>query len=150
MNFMVWVWLGVVAAAVFVEAATLTLLSIWFAVGALAATFAAYWGAVLTTQLLIFVGVSIAAFAVIRPIAERFASTPIVPTNADRLIGGSARVTEEIDNAAPSGAVYIDGKTWTARSADGKIIPAGEMVEVAGMEGVKLVVRPKAATPVMT
>lgn len=147
MNGMVWTWLGVMAVSAFVEAATLTLVSIWFAAGALAATFAAYAGASLTVQLILFVGVSIAACVAVRPLARRFVAPNVVPTNADRLLGAEARVTEEIDNAAPSGAVYVDGKTWTARSADGAVIPKGETVEVAAMEGIKLIVRAKAAVP---
>lgn len=147
MNGMVWTWLGVMAVSAFVEAATLTLVSIWFAAGALAATFAAYAGASLTVQLILFVGVSIAACVAVRPLARRFVAPNVVPTNADRLLGAEARVTEEIDNAAPSGAVYVDGKTWTARSTDGGRISAGETVEIARMEGVKLIVRAKAAVP---
>ena len=148
MNGMVWTWLGVMAVSAFVEAATLTLVSIWFAAGALAATFAAYAGASLTVQLILFVGVSIAACVAVRPLARRFVAPNVVPTNADRLLGAEARVTEEIDNAAPSGAVYVDGKTWTARSSGGERIPAGELVEVERMEGVKLIVRPRAAAAV--
>ena len=148
MNGMVWTWLGVMAVSAFVEAATLTLVSIWFAAGALAATFAAYAGASLTVQLILFVGVSIAACVAVRPLARRFVAPNVVPTNADRLLGAEARVTEEIDNAAPSGAVYVDGKTWTARSSGGERIPAGELVEIERMEGVKLIARPRAAAAV--
>ncbi len=148
MNGMVWIWLGVMAVSAFVEAATLTLVSIWFAAGALVATFAAYAGASLTVQLILFVGVSIAACVAVRPLARRFVAPNVVPTNADRLLGAEARVTEEIDNAAPSGAVYVDGKTWTARSSGGERIPAGELVEIERMEGVKLIVRPRAAAAV--
>ena len=148
MNGMVWTWLGVMAVSAFVEAATLTLVSIWFAAGALAATFAAYAGASLTVQLILFVGGSIAACVAVRPLARRFVAPNVVPTNADRLLGAEARVTEEIDNAAPSGAVYVDGKTWTARSSGGERIPAGELVEIERMEGVKLIVRPRAAAAV--
>ena len=64
-----------------------------------------------------------------------------MPTNADRVLGQTAKVTEAIDNIAPSGAVYIDGKTWTARSADNRPIPAGALVTVTAMEGVKLIVK---------
>ena len=148
MNGMVWIWLGVMAVSAFAEAATLTLVSIWFAAGALAATFAAYAGASLTVQLILFVGVSIAACVAVRPLARRFVAPNVVPTNADRLLGAEARVTEEIDNAVPSGAVYVDGKTWTARSSGGERIPAGELVEIERMEGVKLIVRPRAAAAV--
>ena len=98
-------------------------------------------------QLLLFVGVSIAACLAVRPLARRFVATRVVPTNADRLVGMEARVTETINNGYPTGAVYADGKTWTARSADGRVIPAGELVEVERMEGVKLIVRQRAAVP---
>ena len=62
------------------------------------------------------------------------------PTNADRVLNNVGRVTERIDNALPSGAVYIDGKTWTARSDNGSVIEPGEMVRILRMEGVKLYV----------
>ena len=145
---MVWVWVAVMALAAFVEAATPMLVSIWFSVGALVAMLAAYFGASITVQLLLFVFVSIAALVGLRPLAKRFIDPHIVPTNADRLLGGEAQVTETIDNERSAGAVYIDGKTWTARSEDGSIIPAGEQVEVVRMEGVKLFVRPRAGVVV--
>ena len=109
--------------------------------------FAAYFGASVPTQLLLFLGVSILTAAVVRPLAKKYADPHKVATNADRLLGMEAKVTEDIDNARSSGAVYVDGKTWTARSTDGGRISAGETVEIARMEGVKLIVRAKAAVP---
>ena len=79
--------------------------------------------------------------------SRRFIEPRFVPTNADRLLGTGARVTEAIDNAAATGAVYADGKTWSARSASGDAIPAGTLVEIERMEGVKLIVRAKTAVP---
>ena len=147
LDMMVWVWLGVTALAAFVEAVTMTLVSVWCVAGGLVAVFAAYFGASVPTQLLLFLGVSILTAAVVRPLAKKYADPHKVATNADRLLGMEAKVTEDIDNARSSGAVYVDGKTWTARSADGGRISAGETVEIAGMEGVKLIVRAKAAVP---
>ncbi len=148
LSHMFWIWIGVTALSAFLEAATTALISIWFAAGALAAMLMAMAGASLTAQLIVFVFVSIAALAVARPLAKRFIDPHIVPTNADRLLGGEGRVTEQIDNENASGAVYADGKTWTARSAGGEIVPAGEQVEIVGMEGVKLIVRTHAAAVV--
>ena len=108
MNGMVWIWLIVTAVSAFLEAATMALVSIWFAAGALTATFAAYAGASLPAQLMLFIGVSIAACVAVRPLTRRFIKPHIVPTNADRLLGAQARVTEAIDNGKPSGAVYLD------------------------------------------
>ncbi len=147
LDMMVWVWLGVTALAAFVEAVTMTLVSVWCVVGGLVAVFAAYFGASVPTQLLLFLGVSILTAAVVRPLAKKYADPHKVATNADRLLGMEAKATEDIDNARSSGAVYVDGKTWTARSTDGGRISAGETVEIARMEGVKLIVRAKAAVP---
>lgn len=146
-NVMVWIWLGVMALAVFLEMSTMALVSVWCAVGALICVFAAYFGAGIQAQLLVFVGVSILTAAIVRPLAKKYADPHKVATNADRLLGMEAKVTEDIDNARSSGAVYVDGKTWTARSTDGGRISAGETVEIARMEGVKLIVRAKAAVP---
>jgi len=66
---------------------------------------------------------------------------------ADRVLGRTARVTETIDNDSAAGAVYVDGKTWTARSADGTVLPAGSRVEVRRMEGVKLIVEAARKAP---
>ena len=144
-NVMVWFWIGVVALAVFVEMSTMALVSVWCAVGGLVCVFAAYFGASIQAQLLLFVGVSILAAAIVRPLAKKYADPHKIPTNADRLLGMEGRVTETINNAHSTGAVYIDGKTWTARSADGAVIPKGETVEIERMEGVKLIVRARAA-----
>ena len=57
------------------------------------------------------------------------------------MLGEQGKVTETIDNGNSRGAVYVDGKTWTARSADDTVIPAGTQVRIERMEGVKLLVR---------
>ena len=50
---------------------------------------------------------------------------------------------QTVDIDFVSGAVYVDGKTWTARSSDGSVIPIGTKVTVERMEGVKLFVTPE-------
>ena len=138
---MIWVWLG--AAVVFgvVEALTAGLVSIWFVAGSAAALIGAFLGAGLGVQVALFVVVSAAALAVTRPLVRRYTAGKAVPTNLDRVLGDSGKVMETIDNENSSGAVYVDGKTWTARSADGSVIPAGTVVEILRMEGVKLFVK---------
>ena len=77
-----------------------------------------------------------------RPLVRKITTAPAVATNADRVLGEIAKVTETIDNENAAGAVYADGKTWTARSADDTVIPAGSRVRVEAMQGVKLLVKP--------
>ena len=141
MDLMSWLWLGAAVLFGVVEALTAGLVSIWFVAGAAAALVGALWGAGIGVQVALFLAVSAAALAATRPLVRRFTKGGTVATNADRALGETAKVTAAIDNAASTGAVYVDGKTWTARSADGSVIPVGATVQVLRMEGVKLFVK---------
>lgn len=138
---MTFVWIAAIVIFGIAEAATAGLVSIWFVAGSVAALLAVQVDAPLWLQIVAFLAVSIAALIATRPIARRMLDKTIVPTNADRVLRRRAKVVEEIDNENARGAVYIDGKTWSARSEDGETIPAGTMVTVIKMEGVKLFVR---------
>ena len=141
MDYMIWVWLGAAVVFGIVEALTAGLVSIWFVAGSAAALIGAFLGAGLGVQVALFLVVSAAALAATRPLVRRYTAGKAVPTNLDRVLGDSGKVTETIDNENSTGAVYVDGKTWTARSADGSVIPAGTVVEILRMEGVKLFVK---------
>ena len=141
MNYMMWLWLGAIVLFGVVEAGTAGLVSIWFVAGSAAALIGALLGAGIGVQAALFIAVSAAALAVTRPLVRRYAAGKAVPTNLDRVLGDTGRVTETIDNARSAGAVYVDGKTWTARSDDGAVIPQGTTVKILRMEGVKLFVR---------
>ena len=136
------IWIGAIVVFGVAEAATAGLVSIWFVGGSVAALLAAAFGGPLWLQFVLFLAASIALLAATRPLARK-AHEKVVPTNADRVLRHSARVTETIDNESAAGAVYIDGKTWTARSEDGTVLAKDNMVEVVRMEGVKLFVRKK-------
>ena len=100
--------------------------------------------------MILFIAVSGAALILTRPLVKKLTAGKIVPTNADRVLGQTGKVTETIDNESAAGAVYVDGKTWTARSADGTVIPAGSRVVVESMEGVKLFVKLSEKTEVVS
>ena len=134
------VWTAAIILFGVVEAATAGLVSIWFVAGALAALIAAFVDAPLTVQVVLFLAVSAAALAMTRPLLRRITTAKATPTNADRVLGALVKVTETVDNENSTGAVYADGKTWTARSVDGTVFPAGSQVRVDAMEGVKLLV----------
>lgn len=140
MNLMIWVWLGAIVVFGVAELITEGMVSIWFVAGALAALGASMLELPVSVQTLVFVIVSAIALAASRPLVRRFFTKPGIPTNLDRVVGSVARVVEPVDNEKASGAVYVDGKTWTARSADGEAIPAGAQVRVQRIEGVKLMV----------
>lgn len=137
---LVLIWLGLTLAFAALEAATVGLTSIWFAAGGLAALIAALLGAPLGVQIGLFIAVSGLCLLAVRPFAARYLNNRVQRTNADRILGMEARVTEEIDNLRGAGAVAVDGKTWTARSQGDTPIPAGSVVRVLRIEGVKVYV----------
>ena len=138
------IWIAAMVIFGVVEAVTVGLASIWFVVGSVAGLIAAICGGPVWLQIALFFVVSIVALSATRPLVTKLMKKDIKPTNADRVLGGSARVTERIDNDVPTGAVYIDGKTWSARSSTGEIIEPDAMVRVIRMEGVKLYVEKEA------
>ncbi len=132
-------WILVILVTVALEAATLALSSIWFAAGGVAALIAASLGFGLVSQLIVFVLFSAALLVLVRPFCRRFLKPKGAATNADRIIGQTAVVTEEIDNMQATGAVKIFGQTWTARAAGGEKIPVGSRVVVREIQGVKVI-----------
>lgn len=127
------------------EAVTVGLTSIWFAAGALVALLAALLGGPMWVQITLFLAVSLLCLAAVRPLAKRYLNDKVEATNADRVIGAEAKVTEDIDNIHGKGAVIIRGMTWSARSQDDGPIPTGTLVRVLRIEGVKVFVEPTAA-----
>lgn len=123
-----------------VEAVTVGLVCIWFAAGSLIALLAAMCGAQLWLQIVVFIIVSAATLYFTRPLVKRYVNSKVEPTNADMVIGKECRVTETVDNIAGTGAVYVDGKTWTARSENDEVIQAGTLVTAKSIDGVKLIV----------
>lgn len=134
------IWIAAIVIFGVVEAATVGLVSIWFVIGSAAGLIAAVLDAPIWLQVVAFFIVSIAALIATRPLVRKLGSKGGTATNADRVLGGTARVTETIDNTIPSGEVYIDGKTWTARSESGAVIAPETLVKVIRLEGVKLYV----------
>ena len=133
-------WITALVLFLVVEAVTVGLASVWFAVGALAALICALVGGPVWLQAVWFVVVSVVALILTRPLVKKFVNGRTVATNADRNIGRVGLVTERIDNLAATGCVRIDGVDWTARSEDGSVIPKGEKVRVLRVEGVKVCV----------
>ena len=132
-------WLAIAAIMAVVEAVSQGLITLWFVVGGLAAFLAGFLGASFTVQIVVFLIVSIACLALLRPfvlkhrrMGEMHEPTPI---------GLYARVVERIDPQEQTGRVEThDHMTWAAISADGKPLDVGEQVRVVDQRSVRLVV----------
>ena len=142
MNWAAIIWLLLVVVFLLAEAATVTVISLWFAAGALAAMAAALLGGGVWLQAGVFLVVSAIALTALRPLVRKYLTPKLTATNIDSVIGSVGIVTTAIDNVAAAGQVKLNGMEWTARSSSGEAIPTGTQVTVERIEGVKVFVSP--------
>ena len=136
------IWLILAIIFLVAEALTVTLISIWFAIGAILAMIAAIFGGAVWLQILIFIAASGVLVLATKPLSEKLINKRTITTNADRVIGQTAIVTLTICNQASCGQVRVMDQFWTARSLDDSPIAEGTSVEVIDIQGVKLIVKP--------
>ena len=142
MNWAAITWLVLTAVFLVAEAATVTVISLWFAAGSLAAMIVALLGGGILVQTLVFAVVSAAVLTVLRPLVRKHLTPKLTATNIDAVIGSVGIVSGAIDNVAATGQVKLNGMEWTARSTSGAMIGAGTKVRVDRIEGVKVFVSP--------
>ena len=136
------IWIIAIVLLLIIEGLTVGLVTIWFAIGALAGLICEMLGAPLWVQVAVFLVVSLATLVLTRPLAQKHLNNKTQPTNADRLIGKECIVTESIDNVAGPGAVTVGGQVWTARGVTDAVIQPETRAVVRRIEGVKLIVEP--------
>lgn len=138
-----YVWLAIFILLIIAECATVGLVSIWFAGGALVAMFFAMAGVPLGWQIVAFLLVSLLLLIFTRPFAVKHFNKKKTKTNYQSVIGSVVRITERVDNFNQTGAAMADGKEWTVRSAEENItLEKGDAALVVAVEGVKLMVKP--------
>ncbi len=143
MNWAAAFWFALMVAFVITEAACpFHLVSIWFAVGALAATVASLLGAEIWLQATVFLVLSVALLIALWPLTKKFLKPKVTPTNVNAVIGAEGYITAPVDNLKAEGQVKLGGLYWTARSTTGEKIPEGALVKVDRIEGVKTFVTP--------
>ena len=131
-------WLAAAGLFVGVEAATTSLVSVWFAVGAVAALAVSLFADSLATQLLVFALVSAAALAVMLPRlrASRRNQPPV--TNGSPLTIGKQGVVLRPIRPGDLGRVRVDGLDWQARAS--VALPEGARIRVDDVDGAVLIV----------
>lgn len=142
MNWAAIVWLVLLVVFLMVEGVTVTLVSSWFAAGALVALIASLLNAPIWLQVTLFLLVSCIALSMLRPLLRKFITPKVVKTNVDAIVGTQGLVTASIDNVTASGQVKLGTMEWSARSTSGEKIEAGTLVKVDRIEGVKAFVSP--------
>ena len=142
MNWEAIFWLIAMIIFVVAESMTVTLVSIWFAVGALGAILVALLGGGLMLQVTVFLALAIVLLFLLRGMVRKHFSPRVTKTNVDSVVGATGIVLTPVNNIAALGQVQISGVEWSARSTDNSHIPAGTLVKVDRIEGVKVFVTP--------
>ena len=135
-------WLALMVIFLIVEASTVVMISLWFAAGSLAALLVTLLGAPIWLQMVLFLAVSGALLASLRPMVRKHFTPKLKRTNVDAIVGSQGYVTADIDNVAATGSVKLGAMEWTARSTTGAPVPKGTLVKVDRIEGVKAFVTP--------
>lgn len=136
------IWLVLMVVFLIAEAMTVSMVSLWFAAGAVVALLLSLLHIKIWLQVVLFFLVSGVLLACLRPLVRRHVTPRLTPTNVDAIVGSRCMVTAEIDNVCAAGQVKLNGIEWSARSTTGQIIPAGTLVRVERVEGVKVFVTP--------
>ena len=137
MTVMLYIWIGIIIAALIVEGITAGLTSIWFVPAAAVCIVLELLKAPQTLQIVAFLVVSLACIVFLRKFSKK--SKHVATNVTDMIIGGEAIVTERIDSLAETGEVKIAGKRWSARLENGETAEIGDHVEVISIAGVKLI-----------
>ena len=136
------IWLVLMVVFLAAEAATVSMVSLWFAAGSLVALAVSLLGGPIWLQVVLFLAVSAGLLACLRPLVRSKFTPKLALTNVDSMLGSEGYVTADIDNMSATGKVKLGAMEWTARSTSGKVIPAGTLVKVDRIEGVKAFVSP--------
>lgn len=136
-------WVILCSVLAVIELATVNLVTVWFAVGALSAAVVSSAGGTFSVQMAVFLSASALCILFLRGVFRKKFNSRRVKTNVNALEGKLCRVVRRIDNAAGTGTVVTGGMEWTARSVcDGQVFPVGSEVKVVSVSGVKLIVMP--------
>lgn len=135
-------WFVLLVVFLMAEAATVVVVSLWFAAGALAALIVSLLGGQFWLQALVFGVVSTVLLISLRPFVKKYFNPKISRTNVDAVIGTEGYVTQKVDNISATGRVKLGAMEWTARSSSGETIDENTLVKVDKIEGVKAFVTP--------
>jgi membrane protein implicated in regulation of membrane protease activity len=135
--------LWLIAAGLFAagEIASLDLVLLMFAGGALGGMVVALAGGATALQIVAFIVISGVLLALVRPVATRhlMERTPLQLDGVDSLIGRTAKVTREIDNSG--GRIRMGADEWTARTQhSGETFAVGSTVRILQVDGATAVV----------
>ena len=141
-----WLFIAVVFALVEVTILAGSFILLPFAVSAFAASILGFYDVSIEVQWAVFVFGGAALWLGFYRWARNFLDDHVLPpgVGAERLVGMTAIVTEEVDpdDTARSGRISVVGETWGAITHDEIKLAEGTKVRIVAMEGTRVVIEP--------
>ena len=140
-NYIIW---AIVALLLFVvEISTSGFAVICLSFGAIGAAIASFYDIGSKGELIVFSIITFICFIIIRPLALKLFSNknPSLTTNAEAMIGQTVLVIEDINPAANTGLVKINGETWRATTIDNTNIEKGQKAIIVKIDSTLLIIK---------
>lgn len=136
------IWLVIFIAMIVIEAIGPSLVSIWFAIGALVSLIISFIpGVPWWVEVIVFVAVSATTLLALRPVFKKYIKKNVFRSNIDSFEGKRGYVVEDITYLTP-GTVKIGDVKWNAVPADKDAeYHVDDVVEVVAVNGNKLIVK---------
>jgi len=141
--YMTWIWLGIMAALLIIEAATMGLTTIWGAISALIMIFVSRTGLAVAWQVLLFMVITLVLLVTTRPVALKKLKIGKTKTNVDTMLGQEVIVTKAVSRFGKGEAKGRNGVIWTVTSNSETDIPHGTICKVESVEGNTLIIKRK-------
>ena len=131
-------WVAVAVISLFIDITTSSFMFVWFAIGAVAAIIAIAFNATLVVQAIIFAVVIAVFMAVGYPIVKKTIKKTVerTLTMEEGYVGKEFTITKDVDDKEN---IKFQGIYWTVKNV-GEPIKKGDMVQVTGIEGNKLLI----------
>lgn len=137
------VWLLLTFVFLIVEACTVGLISVWFAIGSFCALMSSLFTDVLGVQMTVFFvvsTVSLVGYIIWMKKFKKQTDADNTRTRVGEVVGRECIVIEPLDKLNNTGRVKIQGMDWKAEYEDTTVIPVGTKVKVKDYKGVTLFV----------
>ena len=132
-----WIWLGIAVFLGILELVSVSVVAIWFRIGALLTIPLTFFDVSLSVQLFWFICVSLVLLITTRPFAIKCFKIGKEKTNLDTLIEAKGVVLKN-NETHEYGELKIEGKVWRFQSLSQTIYQSSETVVIREIKGVTL------------
>lgn len=143
LNYGSWIWLGILVLCIVIEAATMSLTTIWGAISSVPMIFIAKTSLPFQWQILIFALLTVVLIIFTRPFAIKKLKNGKEKTNVNTMVGEEVLVTKVVKQFEKGEVKAKNGVIWSAQAKDNKTISEDKICVITSVEGNTLIIEEK-------